>query len=359
MKNNDIDKGINLNELKKAVAQSEPHLMKEEKEVMWREIEQLTIKKHRLSLPLWVKYAAILIFMMASGATIITINRSVSPFERMANLVQTDTLRTLTLYIGGQRVELADNVDLTCLPNSNQIDISAYGKSLFKLSAPSGENTYMQIAVPRGKKTDITLADNSRVTVREGSKLTFPLRFKGKKRHLFLEGEAFLKVAKDNNRSFITETKDLEIAVLGTEFLVSAYPCDTESSVLLLSGKVQVKPVEGESTILLPNEMFRYKRSDSKITKIKNVDSSELLSWREDILLMKNESLSQILERIESIYRIHIVYNPKEMDKVFINGKLDISVSVDELLDRLSRITPIKYRQERGYRIVESCKNNN
>ncbi|MGL4993166.1 MAG: FecR family protein [Bacteroidales bacterium] len=345
---------INISEIKKVIAMSEPHLNKEDREAMWSEIEKLTLKRQIKRRTIWMKYAAVLMLVIISGVTIITLNRISSPFERMANLVHIDTLRTLTLHIDGQRVELADNVDLICLPNSNQIDISTYGKSLFKLSVPSSDNTYLQIAVPKGMKTEITLADNSIVTVREGSKLTFPLKFKDNKRHLFLEGEAYLRVQKDNKRSFITETKDLEISVIGTEFLVSAYPNNLESSVLLVSGKVEVTPAQGMSTIIMPNEMYRYNRSEYSSTKINNVNSLELLSWREDIILMQDESLSQILKKIESIYRIHIVYNTKEMDKFFINGKLDISISVDELLEMLSRIAPIKYRQENGYRIVES-----
>lgn len=358
MKNHNILPGIDPGKLKEIIKKQEPRLGTDEKDQMWEEIEKLTMQRKQKHVPLWGKYAAALAILLLSGVALLQWNRETAPFAQMADLVQTDTLKTLTLYIGDQRVELADNVDLTCLPASDQIEVSAYGKSLFKLSAPAGTHTYMQIAVPKGKKTNVYLADHSKVTVREGSKLTFPLQFASKKRKIYLEGEAFMKIAHDRTKAFITETKDLNVSVLGTEFLVSAYPGESESSVLLVSGKVEVITADGAGALLAPNQMYVYKKATAHSAVLPDVDPMVHLTWTDDILLMQEEPLNRILERIESIYRIRLIYNPKEMDNVYINGKLDISVSADELLERLSRIAPIRYRQENGNRIIESNKNN-
>lgn len=358
MKNNHILPDIDPDKLKDIVRKQEPHLRDSEKIEIWEEIEKLTLNRKQRLIPLWSKYAAALIILLLSGVALLQWNRVNAPFLQMADLVQADTLKSLTLFIGDQRVELADNIDLTCLPETDQIEVSAYGKSLFKLSAPEGTRTYLQIAVPKGKKTNVYLADHSKVTVREGSKLTFPLAFEAKKRRIYLEGEAFMKVAHNPSKAFITETKDLNVSVLGTEFLVSAYRGESESSVLLVSGKVEVKPVDGAGTLLLPNQMYVYKKTTAQASVLPDVDPTTHLTWTDDILLMQEEPLNRILERIESIYRIRLIYNPKEMDNICINGKLDISVSADELLERLSRIAPIRYRQENGNRIIESDKNN-
>ncbi|MPN07385.1 hypothetical protein SDC9_154655 [bioreactor metagenome] len=53
-----------------------------------------------------------------------------------------------------------------------------------------------------------------------------------------------------------------------------------------------------------------------------------------------------MLKTIESHYGIAFSYNWKEMESIHISGKLDISVSLDEVLENISRIAQVTITKE-------------
>ena len=57
---------------------------------------------------------------------------------------------------------------------------------------------------------------------------------------------------------------------------------------------------------------------------------------------IKDEPLGDVLKSIEAIYQTNFNYDWNELAQIRINGKLDVSVPLDELLDRLVRIAPIR-----------------
>ena len=79
------------------------------------------------------------------------------------------------------------------------------------------------MVIPRGGENTVILADGTTVHLNAGSKLTYPVRFAGKRRVVALEGEAYFDVVKDETRPFIVQTHLGEVTVLGTAFNINAY----------------------------------------------------------------------------------------------------------------------------------------
>src|SRR5690606_22961051 len=75
-------------------------------------------------------------------------------------------------------------------------------------------------------------------------------------RSVDLEGEAFFDVAKDVDRPFLIETKEISIKVLGTAFNVKAYPDEDKTETTLLEGSIElvVNEMPKEKFMLKPNE---------------------------------------------------------------------------------------------------------
>ena len=180
----------------------------------------------------------------------------------MANLVNIDTLQTICLYVGEQKIELGSQIEIHCLESTNQIELISAKSSSFKFDILKPKSLFM-LAVPANAKAEVVLADQSRITLREHSKLSFPLNFIKPKRKVYLEGEAYMKVAHNANKQFVVETQNMNVSVLGTEFLVSAYPKYEEEAVLLISGKVEVKPIMGDKHILSPNQRYILNKPNS------------------------------------------------------------------------------------------------
>ncbi|GAK36941.1 hypothetical protein JCM15093_2148 [Bacteroides graminisolvens DSM 19988 = JCM 15093] len=174
--------------LKKA----EPRLSAEEKRVMWTDIERRTTGKKRSVAHLRNWYVAASITLVLITVSIVVYQNSFTniPYNRLSALVDIDTLRNTRLYFGDQQIELGEQVEIYCLPSSNQLEIKTAGNSSFKLSVPQDKEMYMQLAVPKNKRAQIVLADNSKIILREQSKFIFPFHFKKDKREVKLEGEA-------------------------------------------------------------------------------------------------------------------------------------------------------------------------
>lgn len=114
-------------------------------------------------------------------------------------------------------------------------------------------NSFMADAVVESSLEDtkkIVLPDGSHVTLNSNSVLAYT-----NERRADLEGEAYFSIVKDS-RPFVIHTDDLDINVLGTEFLVTAFPDDDFIEVSLYSGSVVLE--SGETRIeLRPDQKFR------------------------------------------------------------------------------------------------------
>lgn len=338
-----LENFAHLDLLRKHVLPGEPALSGNEKKEIWKAIENQTILRSRRSLRMWRWCTAASVLAFAVGSWLFFQNLFQSnPYARMAGLVDVDTLHHISLYLGEQQVELGGQVEVRCLAATNQIEVKSVNGASFKLSAAEQGETYLQLAVPVGMKAEVVLADESRITVREQSKLSFPLHLAGEKRRVHLEGEAYMKVARNMSKQFVTETRNMNVAVLGTEFLVSAYPKSSEQSVLLVSGKVEVESVQGSRLVLSPNQRYIFDAATQKSSLDSDVDPALYICWRENLLEIKDEPLSNVLKKIEAIYQTNFNYDWNELAKIRINGKLDVSVPLDELFDRLTKIAPIK-----------------
>lgn len=343
MENKIPDSPISSEILRKILLKEEPMLSVDEKRSMWHEIELRTLNKpQRKIYPRRVTYAAASVaILLLSGWIFFQHFQSSNPYKQLAELVDADTLHSVCLYIGEQHIELDEQVEIRCLPASNEVEIRTVGNASFRLSAPKQKETYLQIAVPSGKKAQVILADQSRITVRERSKLGFPLQLAQQERMVYLDGEAYMKIAHNPQKLFVANTKDIHVAVLGTEFLLSAYSRNTEQSVLLVSGRVEIEPSKGKKVVMSPNERYVLDKATGKTSLTAHVDPTEHICWKEDILRVDNEPLNNVLKKLEGIYHTNLKYDWNELGEIQINGKLDVSVPIDELLEGLSKIAPI------------------
>lgn len=329
--------------LQQYVLQNEPSLSASERKKMWENIEKRTLLRTHRTASIWRWCAAASLLAFVVGCTILFLNTShTDTYAHMAEMVDVDTLRHTSLFLGEQEVELNGQVEVRCMSETNQLEVKAANGVAFKMSIKKGETEQLQLAVPKGGKAEVILADKSRVTIREHSKFGFPLHFGKDNRTVYLEGEAYLKVTRNVNKQFVTKTPQMDVAVLGTEFLVSAYPNVAEQSVLLISGKVNVKPLQGSQQVLLPNQQYVLDTSTKRPKLNSNVDPALYLCWKENLLTIEDEPLNSVLKKLENIYNTDFNYDWNEMSEIHISGKLDVSVPLNELLDRLTKIAPIR-----------------
>lgn len=201
---------------------------------------------------------------------------------------------------------------------------------------------YNQLIVPFGKRTTLTLADNTCILVNAGTRVVYPTTFDQEKREIFVDGEIFLDVTPNPSCPFHVKTPDMQIVVTGTSFNITAYKNDLEKSVVLVEGCVKIKNKGSiKETVLTPND--RYSLLNGK-TSVSQVDVSDYISWKDGLYIFKNEPLKNILARISRYYDIKIQVD-EAASALSCSGKLDLKDDVQRVLKALTITAPISLEQ--------------
>ncbi len=184
----------------------------------------------------------------------------------------------------------------------------------------------------------LTLADGTNIWLRTNTTITYPEVFTGGIRDLELDGEAFFEVQKDS-LPFIIKTDAKLIKVLGTSFSVNTHSANNMVETVLMSGKVQIQRIGGESlTTLHPGQQALYSK-DTKMLEINEVDANMLTSWRYGITSLSDVSINEIILCLENTYNIKIQINLDPLKDRRYNFSFKKSKGADEALKQLSFIT--------------------
>lgn len=341
-----------LNELRDWIISEEPKLSTQEKTEMWNSISaghERQLQKRRY---IGWSIAAAITFLLVFGSIMGYQWMSASKDSSLFSKLDLKTLREVKLIAGEQTITLGRNSIIRCFPDEKAIELEQ-DSTKFTISHDGSSN--LLIAVPQDSKADVILADGSCITLRENSKMRFPYSMdKNDIRKVLIAGEAYMKISHQPDKKFIAESKHLNVTVLGTEFLLSAYPEAPSQKVSLFKGLVQVTTDTHKTETLKPNQTFNYHPASGKtsISMIQEDESSSITGWTSDILIMNNESLTKLLKRAEKYYHTKFYFSVSETDAINLSGKFDTSADIDEFLSRLEKIAPIKVTQQRDKIII-------
>jgi len=220
-----------------------------------------------------------------------------------------------------------------------------------------GEVRNNTIRVPYGKNLTITLQDGTVVMLNSGSSMTYPSSFVDMNtREVQLKGEAFFEVTKNLEKPFIVKTETMYTQVFGTVFNVSAYAEDGASEVVLVEGSVGVSKPDnkrGEDLQMLrPSQKAIDALDGGEGFVVEDVDVSSYISWTQGILSFENESMGQIVKRLQRQYNIKIVNQYKELDERRFTGMFD-EESIDHVLRTIQAHTHFSYDKEENLIIIK------
>lgn len=171
------------------------------------------------------------------------------------------------------------------------------------------EYTLNETVASFGEIEKITLADGTRVTLNSGSSIFYPKEFNGSKRIVYLVGEAFFEVAKDESKPFLVKSNQQEVTVLGTKFNINSYPDISEIKTTLLEGSVAVKYTNKDDMYILePGEQIYYSKTEGNIT-VNEVDTDDQLLWMKGRIKLKDVTIGEILAAMEKRYNVSFQYN--------------------------------------------------
>ena len=252
----------------------------------------------------------------------------------------------VSTHIKSDKVKiLTGEQELVSVDNGARID---YTKSDEKLVlgdrevAMPDDAAYHQLVVPNAKHASLVLSDGSVLYVNAGTRVVYPDKFKKDYREIFVDGEVYIDVVKNEKAPFKVHTTSCDIEVLGTSFNVQAYSSDTNAEVVLLRGSVKLKDKHEEELLLQPDELAVI--MGSSIKEKKHVNASDYILWTKGLLKLDATPLSAVFKRLERYYGVKLAY-PEEMESMKLYGSLDLQCSLEEVLRRISLTAPISFQK--------------
>ncbi|WP_234572955.1 FecR family protein [Rhodohalobacter sp. 614A] len=208
-----------------------------------------------------------------------------------------------------------------------------------------------EMVTSRGEKAKVRFSDGTEVVLNSASSIRFPKEFRGSKREVYLDGEAFFKVAHDPDQPFIVHSHEAEVQVLGTEFNVRGWEEDSEMEVVVREGKVSVKSIVTESedqpeVILTKGFKTELIRGEGLSPAVK-VDPRYHMIWTSGGMHFDSVPLYKVFRDIERRFDVNIFLDDEDMMDVPFTSTFQYA-ELDEILSVIAASLEIGYtRNER------------
>lgn len=193
---------------------------------------------------------------------------------------------------------------------------------------------YNTIIVPAGQRINLILSDNTNLWLNANSEFKYPTDFSNENRTVYLDGEAYFEVSKDENKPFIVKTSKGDVRVTGTSFNVEAYSRFDSFKTSLFKGGVDIYKEEEKLVSLKPNQIGLLENNKLLITDISDKDQ---YLWREGLIAFNNKKLEEILHDLEKYFDVVILINSSNLPQHTYTGKFRQSDGVDHALRVLQR----------------------
>ena len=184
-------------------------------------------------------------------------------------------------------------------------------------SLPEPEERY---ATSIGEFRKVALDDGSEIELSSATRVK--VAFSPQQRLLDLDsGEAFFQIDRDAARPFVVKSGPAEIIVTGTSFSVSRL--GDASSVHVLTGVVDVKPLHGPSATLLAGDMIEV-GPDGAAGVLKRYDPAVVLAWRSGKARFREQPLAEVVSALNRYFKEPIVIGDENIESLPVTGEFDI-----------------------------------
>jgi|GEM_PF-2595084 len=215
-----------------------------------------------------------------------------------------------------------------------------------------------------GKEKKLTLPDGTLILLANQSALTWREPFTHH-RAISMSGKAFFQVNSDPQHPFTVISGDISTTVLGTSFDVNTHH---DITVRLYTGKVMITSANRErmknKIYLSPGQEFIYGKqiivrsflqNMSSITKDNHpaedpyIASGEESNW----YMFNNQSLEEVLNQLEAIYKVKIVYNRSDIKNIYFTARYERTESLASILTRIAKLNNLKITDNDSVMIIK------
>ena len=246
---------------------------------------------------------------------------------------------------GGERVMLGERDTMRLREKDNAIEVKggviAYTPEEVAF-ADKRENLYNTLFVPRGGEFRVELSDGSVVHLNADSELKYPLAFAGDERRVYLKGEAWFEVAKNENVPFYVVADSVQVRVYGTSFNVNTHGMKTIQTVLV-EGNIGIQSLASSREVRVqPGQLAEYSRADGNI-RVQEVDVRQYTAWRDGVFYFNDKTLEDIMGELSRWYDMEVLYLSDRGKELHFSGFLKRYEDVRKILATVTESTGIKF----------------
>ena len=297
----------------------------------------------RRSIRVWLKYAAMLLLPLGAIFVMLRNNERKQPVEvATVDILPGETKATLILADGKSVVlqhdttrDIAVGEGVNAKNSGSGIVYSANGNEKRTLQ-------YNVLQTPRGGEYQITLADGSMVQLNSATQLKFPVVFDKEKREVYLTGEAFFEVQKDEKRPFYVIADGIKIRVYGTSFNVNTHDKERVQTVLV-EGSIGLSAEKGGPEYRMkPSQLGEYRRTDAALN-VKNVEIEPYIAWKDGFFVFENQTMEQIMNTLSLWYDVDIFYTNEQLKNLHFTGHVKRYEKIDNILKAIKSAVGVTF----------------
>ncbi len=293
-----------------------------------------------------MKYAASFLLPIAIIAIVWNYYPQNNQFvQKEPAVIKAGNKKAQLILADGNRIEISEiTADTTLKENGTKIYSSNNKLKYDAAKSKLLSEEYNTLVVPRGGEYLLELSDGTTIWMNSESKLKYPVKFIGNKRKVYLEGEAYFKVAHNKEKPFLIDVNGSEVKVLGTSFNLRAYENESNIVATLIEGKISLSTSidnKSASLILNPGEQGKV-YSNGEISK-KKVDVRLFTSWKDGRIVFKNQTLGDIMNSIYRWYDIEVFYMNPSLKDIEYTGNIKRYNDFNDVIELLEMAGLVKF----------------
>lgn len=319
-----------------------------DKTKIWEQVQSRMNKNSRYRVKRYLKYAAVIVaFVLAGGAWwMVKENSGDVSKSSVTTALAPGIPKAYILFSEGQRMDLTvTECDTTIVEKGMQVRVDSSGKVSYIPVDPGstqGEKiVYNTIVVPRGGEYKLELADGTLVWLNSDSELRYPVKFIGNQREVQLKGEGYFKVSKNPEKPFRVMVGDMVVKVLGTSFNINAYKDQDNILTTLVSGKVDIQDMTGESLVVMkPNQQVDFRHGQ---VAVKEVDVARFVSWIDGKFYFNDMTLENIMSQLQRWYDIEVFFTDEKLKSYPFTGVIRRDLTAERIFEIIEKTTQVKF----------------
>ena len=134
---------------------------------------------------------------------------------------------------------------------------------------------------------------------------------------------------------------DMVVKVLGTSFNINAYKDQDNILTTLVSGKVDIQDVTGESLVVMkPNQQVDFRHGQ---VFVKEVDVARFVSWIDGKFYFNDMTLENIMSQLQRWYDIEVFFTDEKLKSYPFTGVIRRDLTAERIFEIIEKTTQVKF----------------